>query len=261
MALATKFRWKERNLSDLLATTDSLEVEVPDDLDLVRETRAAKVVDLVREFVALDEEDLDALRTVGPEHSTPSLRHVRAYHHIIALRLATGERPGVIAAALGIKPATVSVLQNDPQFQATVEAYRGEVVAKAVDHTEIMSAVSFEALTALHERLISEERDEIPLESLRRIAETVTDRIGLSPVRRSESAHHFEHSLSKETLERVKTLHSEDATYRKGSWAPATDAEAVPAPSDKIASIRVLNQGESLAAAADEQPAGSGEDV
>lgn len=165
--------------------------------------------DLVREVVELEEADLVALRVAGPEHSQTQVKHIRAYHHMVALRLALGERPIQICASIGLTPQTITRLQNSPQFAELVESYRGRVIEKAIDHAELMSTVSAEALSAIMERLDSDERENIPIEMLRRLAETFVDRIGHSPVRRSESSTTHRVELGAEALERIKTLHSE----------------------------------------------------
>lgn len=168
---------------------------------------------LVREEMPLEKSDLENLELSGPSRSQSGLQHIRAYHHVIALKLAAGEKAVHISGALGVGEQTICKLQKDSQFQALIESYRGKIVEKTIDHFEIMSLVAGESLTALHEKLVSDEREEIPLESLRRIAETFTDRIGHSPVRRTEnfSRHSFE--VGSETLARVKQLHSEDSSY------------------------------------------------
>jgi hypothetical protein len=131
------------------------------------------------------------------------------------LKLAAGEKAGVVASALNLTPQTISRLLAQPQFQELVENYRQEFVEQAVDTFQLMRAVSAEAVSAIHERLIGDERDGIPLEALRRIGETFTDRTGHSPVRRSEALNvNASGTITDLALERVKARHGEDARYR-----------------------------------------------
>ena len=195
-----------------MAASADLKIQIPD--DLVQRIEEEKYESLVRESVLLEAEDIVALQLEGPSRSQDSgLKHLRAFHHNIALRLATGERPVSVCAVLGLSPQTITKLANDSQFQALVEGYRDKLVQKGVDHFELMGLVGAESLTALLERLTGDGRDDIGLEQLRKIAETAVDRIGHAPVRRSEALSRVTHELSRETLDRIKALHSEDNTY------------------------------------------------
>ena len=182
---------------------------------LVVNTSKISPEDLVLESVALQECDVAELQQSGPSRSYATVQHTRAYHHIAALQLASGEKAGVVAAGLNLQAQTISRLQKDPQFCELVESYRGQFIAKAVNTYELMELVSMEAVGAIHERLIGVERGTISLEALRRIGETFSDRTGHSPVRRSESLNvNASGTLSDLALERVKSRHGEDAHYR-----------------------------------------------
>jgi len=182
---------------------------------LVVNTSVLSPEDLVNEAVPLSEIDVAELISQGPSRSYATVQHTRAYHHIAALKLASGEKAGVVARSLNLKPQTLSRLQKQPQFMELVENYRQEFVTQAVSTFQLMELVSMEAVGALHERLIGVERDTIPLEALRRISETFTDRTGHSPVRRSQSLNlNASGSISDITLERVKQRHGEDALYK-----------------------------------------------
>lgn len=179
--------------------------------------------DLVVEVVPLQECDVAELKQIGPSRSYATVQHTRAYHHIAALRLASGEKAGVVAAGLNLQPQTISRLLQNPQFNELIETYRGEFVAKSVNTYELMQMVSMEAVAAIHEKLIGDERDSIPLEALRRIGETFSDRTGYSPIRRSESLNvNASGSISDIGLERVKARHGEDAHYRPQLSQPAS---------------------------------------
>jgi hypothetical protein len=202
-----------------------------DDLveDMVSTTKEAKWEELVREVLPLEAEDLKALALVGPSRSQSGVQHLRAFHHVIALKLATGERPVDICATLSVTPQTITKLSKDAMFQELVEGYRQKVVDKAVDHVELMSLVSAECLMAMHERLVDDdERVAVGFETLRRTSETLVDRIGLSPIRRSETLSRVSHDITSEAIERIKSLHAEDSTYE----AEAIDASFTEAPKE-----------------------------
>jgi hypothetical protein len=182
---------------------------------LVVNTSKTPPEDLVIETVSLDAADIAELTQSGPSRSYATVQHTRAYHHIAALKLAGGEKAGIVASSLNLKPSTISRLQADPQFKELVEGYRDQFVHQAVSTYELMQMVSMEAVSAIHEKLIGEERDTIPLEALRRIGETFSDRTGYSPIRRSESLSvNASGDLSDIALERIKQRHGEDAHYK-----------------------------------------------
>lgn len=197
-----------------------LEISIPEDIlegfgdELVPATREdVRYDELVREVIPLKMEDLKALELLGPSKSQSGLQHLRTYHHNIALRLAAGEKPIEICAALSLTPQTITRLMKSSQFMGLVEAYRDKVVSKVVDAAELMSIVNAETLTAIHEKLISNERGEIPLEMLRRIFVDTADRTGHSPIRRSETLARHQHELSDATIEHIKKLHGENTAY------------------------------------------------
>lgn len=182
---------------------------------LVVNTSKIPPEDLVIEAVPLDAADIAELTQSGPSRSYATVQHTRAYHHIAALKLAGGEKAGVVANSLNLQPSTISRLLAQPQFQELVEGYRDQFVSQAVNTYELMQMVSMEAVSAIHEKLIGDERDAIPLEALRRIGETFSDRTGYSPIRRSESINlNASGDLSDIALERIKSRHGEDAHYK-----------------------------------------------
>jgi len=189
---------------------------------LVVNTSRIPPEDLIVEAVPLDPADIAELTRGGPSRSYATVQHTRAYHHIAALKLASGEKATVVAASLNLRPSTISRLLAQSQFQELVENYRQEFVNEAVDTFQLMQLVSAEAVSAIHEKLIGDERDQIPLEALRRIGETFADRTGHSPIRRSESLNvNASGNISDLVLERVKKRHGEDARYKPQLSQPA----------------------------------------
>jgi hypothetical protein len=194
--------------------SSALDLDSLSDLEpLVTATPDVSYEGLVREIIPLEKADLEMLDLQGPARSQSGIQHLRAFHHIIALKLAAGERPRDVCLSLSITPQTISKLNKDEQFQQLIELYRGEVVQKVVDSFELMGLVTAESLMALHERLVGDERDSLPVEGLRRIAETFADRTGHSPIRRSETMSRVSHELTSESVRRIKALHSENSAY------------------------------------------------
>lgn len=180
--------------------------------------------ELVLETVPLNAVDIAELIDQGPSRSYATVQHTRAYHHIAALKLAAGVKAGVVANSLHLTASTLSRLQKDPQFRELVEGYREQLVDQTINTFGLMELITKEAALAIHERLIGDERDQIPLESLRRIGETFSDRTGHSPVRRSQALNlHASGSISDLGLQRVKDRHGEDAFYRKELSQPALE--------------------------------------
>lgn len=234
--------------------------ELTEDRGLVP-TLSGKYEELVREVVPLEPQDLEALDLAGPARSQDGLQHIRAYHHMIALRLASGERAVEICAAMSLTPQTITKLAKDPQFGQLVEHYRDKMVSKAVDHFELASMVHAETLLAMHERLVGEDRPTISFESLRRAYESTADRSGHSPVRRSEVLARRQVELSQNTIARIKEQFSEDTAYK----AEALHAGVIEAHAEESANsgagISIADAFEPLAEDAPDSDAGEGQDV
>jgi hypothetical protein len=207
-----------------LAASPSLDLDIDQLLGSTEEK--VDFDDCVREMILLEESDLEALELSGPSRSMAGVQHMRAFHHAIALKLAAGVRPFEICAELAVTPQTVTRLSQDEQFKLLIEGYREKLVDKAIDNFQLMDMVASECLLAMHERVTSSERDEISFEGLRRTAETLVDRTGHSPVRRSESTSRHEHALSASTIDRLKKLHAEDSAYQ-GEPPKAIEAEVI----------------------------------
>lgn len=155
-------------------------------------------------------EDLQVLDSVGPSHTIPPLKHIRQFHHAVARLVAIGKRDVEICSVLSIAPSTLSNLRRSPMFNELVELYMEKVTEKTIDMSEIMSLVGLEAMTELHERLIDPaSRKTFSVESLRRLSTDYADRLGHSPVRRTEERH--VHSLDPETVAFLHSRAAEDS--------------------------------------------------
>jgi hypothetical protein len=189
-------------------------------------TRRVPAETLIREVFLLEKEDLVALKQEGPQHTSAGLKHIRAFHKVVALRLALGEKPVEICANLSITPQTISRLSKDEQFKELVGFYQEKLSDKAIDLAEMMSVVGFEALTALHERLVGDERDAISIESLRKIGVDYADRTGHSPVRRAETLNRNTYGIDGETLAKIKLQRAENARLVEGELVRAHEKDS-----------------------------------
>ncbi len=235
---------------------------LPEPSPLVVNTSVQSPDDLVLEMVTLCETDISELLELGTSRSYATVQHTRAYHHIAALRLASGEKAGVVAQSLHLQPSTISRLLQDVQFQELVENYRNEFVTKAVNTFEMMELITQEAASAIHERLIGDERDQIPLESLRRIGETFSDRTGHSPIRRSESfTVSAQGSISDIGLRRIKERHGEDAIYQKTLPQQALEEGHAKEAADQGAETSIAAVFKSTPSTEDVEPSGEGPSV
>lgn len=201
-------------LSDLMSEPD---LSPGGELDL-KTTRLIPYDDLVEETFPLTENDLSELRQVGPLHSTPALKHIRAFHKVVALKLAMGIKPIEICRGLAITPQTICKLEKDPQFSDMVDSYRENLVEKAIDLTEMISVVALEALNSIHERMLDPElRMLIPFKELREVADSNADRSGHSPIRRTENLHRHQIGLSAEAIDGIKLRRAENARLVEGT--------------------------------------------
>ena len=101
----------------------------------------------------LTEADMAALN--GPRGSSPPrlVQKMRSSHHALARCLASGMKAVQAAAVTGYTQNRISILQQDPTFQALVTDYRVEAKEIFADLTERMTNLSLDAIEELHERL------------------------------------------------------------------------------------------------------------
>jgi hypothetical protein len=127
----------------------------------------------------LTEADMAALS--APRGSRPkSLIRIHASHHSLAKCLATGMKQSQAALVTGYTANRISVLLDDPAFQALVEDYRSEAKAIFADLAERMNNMSLDAIELLQERLHDNpETFSIPV--LLDVVKAFADRTGHGP--------------------------------------------------------------------------------
>ncbi len=241
-------------LSDLMGEPD---LSPGGELDL-KTTRLIPYDDLVEETFPLTENDLSELQQVGPLHSTPALKHIRAFHKVVALKLAMGIKPIAICRDMAITPQTICKLEKDPQFSDMVESYRENLVEKAIDLTEMISVVALEALNSIHERLLDPEmRLLIPFKELKEVAESNADRSGHSPIRRTENLHRHQVGLSAEAIDNIKLRRAENPRIVEGPLVRTHEKDSLSSGAEPSLSIVV----KSLATETSQRTEGKGKDV
>lgn len=133
-------------------------------------------IEVLRE---LTEEDLTAL-PAKLARGASSLDKVRAIHHAQARLLAQGQKPGVVASALGVSHQTIHSLLDDPTFQELITYYR--------DQLDVVYLTTHEEAALLARMAMGELRDRLEVNpgkfsdnQLRELAIAMLDRTDLPP--------------------------------------------------------------------------------
>ena len=133
----------------------------------------------VGETVALTEADLQTLVESPPEVASP-LKRLNERHKKVARLLAAGVQPPVVAAIVGLVPATIYLLQKDRAFKELLAICKDKEDIILDDFFEGMAGVSKEAMAEIRHRL-EEEPEKIPMPQLLEILKTTSDRTGFGP--------------------------------------------------------------------------------
>jgi hypothetical protein len=202
-----------------------MEVPVADDAaDILREAgvplrlgsgRRPKPVQC--EYVRdLTTEDLLKASTV-PAEGTPSIKSLRASHHLLARTMATGIDLAEVSIITGYSVSRISILKGDPSFRellAYYEAMEAEQAKTArADMHERLAQVGFDSLEVLHERLL-DEPESFDNKTLLAVVEATADRTGHGKT--ATVNHEHSHSLSEESLARIR-----NATFQNRPLAEA----------------------------------------
>lgn len=190
--------------------------------------RAAKTVQL-GEPRELTLDDLLAAQGSTMVQSAPTVKTLRMSHHMVARLLAKGAKPQEVSLITGYSSSRISILQADPAF-IELTTYYAEMdeeqfsIANADMHKRL-SALGFDAVETLHERLL-EDPEAFETKTLLAVIEATADRTGHGKQSTLKVDH--EYSLSDESLARVK------AAAQAGREAAPADREALV----RLASLR-----------------------
>jgi len=155
--------------------------DILDELDLGprgpgRPPKSPPHIEYARDLTRADIAALSAPRSTVPA----SLRRIHASHHSLARCLASGMRPAQAALVTGYSNSRISILQNDPAFQALVAEYQAEARSIFADLSERMNDLSLDAIEMLHERLHDSPEDfSVPM--LLDVVKAFADRTGRGP--------------------------------------------------------------------------------
>jgi hypothetical protein len=105
------------------------------------------------------------------------LAKVREIHHQIARLLAQGLRPVEVSAIVGFSQSRISILKSDPTFKELLAFYSNRRDEIGQDLTAKLTALTLDAMTTLHERLV-DAPEEITTDELQRAVNAGLDRLG-----------------------------------------------------------------------------------
>lgn len=127
----------------------------------------------LRDIEDSDRQELLAPAPLGSENAP--VQKMRDTHHALARLLAEG-RPAVEAASiLGLSQSWISILRNDPAFKELLAYYQGQREAIYLDVHARMARLGLDAVSEIHERLLTDPNN-FELKELLAIVELTADR-------------------------------------------------------------------------------------
>lgn len=167
----------------------------------------------VRELTPLEAEAVRVISRTGTA-PLPEMKAIRARHHELARLLAAGNKEKEAAEILGMHVQTVQILKRSPAFTALLSHYMAIRDSEALGIRERIEQTALDVLLHVSERLQTA-GDEIPLEELRKLGESLLDRSGYSPVQKSIQLHG---GLSAEEIASIRKQH---APGQAGAFVPS----------------------------------------
>jgi hypothetical protein len=130
--------------------------------------------------------DADLVLLDGEKGSTPPpLKRIRDRHHAAARLLASGKKPGEVAAITGYDISRISILQNDPAFKELLHFYREHVEAEYISLHEQLAGMSVDAAILLREKMETE-GEKMTVAQTIEIIRLGADRTGHGPTQKVE---------------------------------------------------------------------------
>lgn len=128
----------------------------------------------------MEKSDIESLRQPS---ARPRLQNIRDVHHIIARLIVSGLTLSEIAAEVGYSIGRVSIIKSSPAMEELIARYRGEVHGswKRSNDAVYDNILRAEAMSwrKIVDRLEEDEaNNEIPLQTLLKIADSGSDRTG-----------------------------------------------------------------------------------
>lgn len=129
--------------------------------------------DFHKEAVAMSEETVQPLKI-------PRLQKIRTIHHQIAIMLAGGTKAVEIARTLGITPARIYTLQNDPAFLELLQAYKSSSQKDTLDAQMRALGLGTLAMEQLLDQMLDSD-EPLPANLLLKISTEMLGIAGYSP--------------------------------------------------------------------------------
>ena len=128
----------------------------------------------------LTQADLQALEGPRGANLPRSIQRLRSSHHALARCLASGMKASQASLITGYTQNRISLLQDDPAFQALLADYRAEARDIFADLNERMNNISLDAIEELHERL-QDAPEAFSIGMLLDVVKAFADRTGHGP--------------------------------------------------------------------------------
>jgi hypothetical protein len=128
----------------------------------------------------LTQADLQALEGPRGANLPRSIQRLRSSHHALARCLASGMKASQASLITGYTQNRISLLQDDPAFQALLADYRAEARDIFADLNERMNNLSLDAIEELHERLV-DAPEAFSIGMLLDVVKAFADRTGHGP--------------------------------------------------------------------------------
>ena len=169
-----------------------------------------------------------------PEPLTYAHERFREAHHAVARMLAAGQTPSMVRRNTGISIHRLTLLMNDPSFNALIAHYAervAEVWDENVDkYLDLGMGNMILAEAQIAERLNDAiEGEPVPLMTLDRISQGRADRFGYSKHAVIHHNHSFDEQLE-HAISRTKTKEIEGQVVTQPVESTATETATLPAP-------------------------------
>jgi hypothetical protein len=96
------------------------------------------------------------VRQVGETGGTPTLQKIRTVHHQVARMMASGTKLVTISAVLGLTPARLQQLKNDPTFMELLQHYENLEEQAEISLRDRFYLLGTAGMEELQERLLEE---------------------------------------------------------------------------------------------------------
>lgn len=147
-------------------------------------------------------DDIALLEATTRGVETPSIKSIRAKHHMLARELVSGKPQVEVSRITGFSQSRISILKNDPAFRDLMTHYQKHEEEFKDNIRSKLQMLAEESIDILAERL--EETPEVFTNGqLLEITKATADRVGHGPT--SQIKGEVKHVLSSEQIEAIKS--------------------------------------------------------